>query len=499
MAGIPTVSARVGRNSPGMTESEIAAVVSPPLAQRNRSVTNPRMPTQEAWRFEAPIGSMLDPAVDKIRSNHFLVNISRLPSKMFQYHLHLRKYVRGVLEDADIAHVEDTCNTIALVNLLRSRHSDWIQSSSNPGRSIGFAYDGRSTIFTTEVLPLGDAGTLEEDLRLLNPEGVETGKKYRLTITLATEVLMPFDQETWVNCTSAEVMRALDTGLLEYARRQMFANDPVWFLAGNKSRQSKVFNSRSNADCLEVAPAMYARRGYSVSLKNCLAGVCLVMDMSVCVFLSGGPIINVVFELLGYASYDALVNDLQRRRLTPQETQRINDVLKNTKVRLTHLGHTKKFKELGPPANSNDSQFLFEEVGRNVTVAEYYSRMAVKPSYRNAMGGRESLKYPFLPTVNVGSLTHPVLIPMELVVVLKGQNFSHKCTPDMTSKVVRYAAVVPEERFRNLDGAMTGQDPLRSAICAINQDETATAFGVNEFNTTPMLVASKLLPQPKLT
>lgn len=104
--------------------------------------------------------------------------------------------------------------------------------------------------------------------------------------------------------------------------------------------------------------------------------------------------------------------------------------------------------------------------------------------------------YPFLPTINVGTNTHPVLIPPQLIVVASGQNVSLKINPDMTAKVIKFAAVRPEERFDFLANGDTDQGI--SAINAMKVNVDVQAFGLNNIEQQPMAVAARLLPQAKL-
>lgn len=152
---------------------------------------------------------------------------------------------------------------------------------------------------------------------------------------------------------------------------------------------------------------------------------------------------------------------------------------------------------MGPPANHNDSKF--EKDGKKITVANYFVEMAREnPEYRKFMKG-DSLQFPFLPTVNVGSAARPILIPMELVTSCYGQNFSSRCTGEMTAQVVRHAAILPQERFQNLiDSASMVTQSTQSVIKALRADSEVKAFGVMDFELSPMRVESKLLPPPKL-
>lgn len=133
-----------------------------------------------------------------------------------------------------------------------------------------------------------------------------------------------------------------------------------------------------------------------------------------------------------------------------------------------------------------------------MTVADYFADMARQcPAYQQAMGGSR-LKYPFLPTVNIGSAKKPILMPMELLSVRPGQSFS-KLSAEMTAQVVRIAAIPPQERFRELlDCANKASSGGQSMLAALRSNAEAESFGVTDFPSQPMSVAARLLPPPQL-
>ena len=129
-----------------------------------------------------------------------------------------------------------------------------------------------------------------------------------------------------------------------------------------------------------------------------------------------------------------------------------------------------------------------------MTVEQYFEEMALEnPAYKQFMKGSR-LKYPFLPTVDVGSRNKPILFPMELISVRPGQPFS-RCTPDMTAKIVRHAAILPQERFQNL---LDNGERSQSVLTELRGCSQAACFGVTKFEVSPMSVSARLLPPPKL-
>ena len=74
-------------------------------------------------------------------------------------------------------------------------------------------------------------------------------------------------------------------------------------------------------------------------------------------------------------------------------------------------------------------------------MADYFALMArdrkAGQAYAAALGPSGRLKYPQIPTINIGSVSKPVLVPAELVSVPFGQFCSGAMTGDMTASVIR--------------------------------------------------------------
>jgi hypothetical protein len=140
-----------GANSPGMTPNEILAVINPPASDRDRSALvaqgNTVMPGQAAWRMATPVGKRLESGV---RTNHFPIESSRITGTIANYHVHIYKVQRdGTVDTVDIAATEDSRVTTSLMLKLKKRHPEW-----DGGKVIGFTYDNRSSLFTSQRLPL---------------------------------------------------------------------------------------------------------------------------------------------------------------------------------------------------------------------------------------------------------------------------------------------------------------------------------------------------------
>jgi len=469
-----------------MSDRNILAVINPPAAERVRTVSTVLLPPHETWRFAPRIGKALDPRSQIIRANHFQIDPRGVPGALFQYAVHIYpfEFISKDFAKEDSAGKEDSRILMALLLEMRKKHPEW---ETAPG--FGMTYDGRSLIFTTRELPfagVNDSGEPFhiENLCLRNLDGAE-GKRFRVSLTMTRRILSP---ATWSNNTDEALLLAMDSPLLSFARWGLVRDVPDWFTVG-----SKAFRSTSEMFPLSQTLPYVAMRGYYAGLKCCMAGLVLVCDMSVSCFLNGGEMVNLMWQTAGFRSKQDLVLACNRAGgLNPQELARITDAVKNAKVSLRHLGHWRKCKMLGPASNSPAS--TFDCNGKKMTVSAYFEMMckdvAKGANYRRVMPSGK-LGYPSLPTINVGSATKPILVPAELVVVPGGQCRSNVCTGDMTAQMIKYSAVLPNERMDFISSEA-------SVVSILTTDPTATAFGVNRIDKKPMQVSATLLPQAKL-
>ena len=491
-------------SGPGTNDADILRVINPPTSERDRSKyvgiletpyyspTAVVLPGHAPYRMTPTIGRRLG-TNQIVRSNHFVLDATKIVGQVNHYHVHIYHYRDGVLQEGDQAPKEDLRVASQLVLSLRARHPEWDTCGPN-GSRIGITFDCRSALFTTARLPLPGqnsegADFIFEDIGLPNLDGSESRKRYRITLTHLGAELTPSNGIAGWSRVDQSIVRALDTSLLAFARWQLISDSPTWFLVG-----SKAF--RANGQSFRLTASYVAMRGYYAGLKTCLAGLVLVCDMSVTSFLAGGEMVQLMAQVGGFRDVNHLVSESSRQGgLANKFIDDLNKAFKNCKCKVTHLGHWKKVKMMGPPANSSESAFDLD--GKRINVADYFVKMAKeKQEYTNALkGGGGRLKYPSLPTVNVGTKDKPVLVPAELVIIPSGQCMSNKMDPMMTAEIIKHAAVRPHERFNYItDNDGSGQ----SVVNILRNDPTAKAFGVDGIAAMPMRCASSILPQAKL-
>lgn len=477
-------------NAPGMLSQDIQRVVAPSVADRDRcrmvQESNLMKPGLAEWRLQTPIGAQL-PSSDVVRANFFQVNTDRVPSALFKYAVHIYSINIDGSDKEEVSQKEDERINTSLLSKLRTRHPEW-------QTGIGFGYDGKSMLMTSHSLHLPNRNAdnepfLSEMIGLPSRATGEesTRKRYRVAITEVCRVTVPVAGSTAWTDLDQTVLQNLDVNLVSFIRALQNSDSPAWSLIG-----PKIF--ATTGPSTPLIGAFVAKCGYYSTLKSCLAGLVLNVDLSVNVFVNAGPVIEIMHHASTYRSLEEF-HAACARPLPPVVLQNILEALKNVKIRTKHTGFDKKVVDIGPAADSPES--AFDHDGRRVTVAQYFELMCrdnTKPMYRQALSTGK-LKYPKLPTINIGSKSRPILVPAELCNVITPQARNNVVTPEMTAQIIRVAAMRPNDRMRQI---VHGQEGSESIVSVLTRDANNRAIGLGNINPEPMAVAASLLPPAEI-
>lgn len=449
------------------------------------------LPRHAEWRMTPTIGKIIPG--DGMKANHFHINTSSIPEFLTMYDVHIYRICRdGVASERDIATDEDTRTTHSVMCELRRMHPEWSQLTVPNTRPLGWAYDGRHLLFSNAELPLPDVNDrgqaqLRETVPL-RPEVPVNGtaggavKQFCVVLTKARSFEMPSNYAT---ATFDELM-ALSTSLLDFARVQQIVATPEWHLVGHK-----VFHK--NAESIDLSYVYKALKGFSMQLNPTMAGLTLTVDMNVSCFLASGSMEELMWRALQghYRTFQELYEACKSKKtpgLPPNKIATLKSVVSSCKVKVMHLGHNRKVCDIGPPSNSPASKFHSAEYGGELTVEKYFEWMS------NKDGRYRKVKYPFLPTLNVGTKKRPILLPAEFLGVPGGQNRQRAMDATMCAKLVKHAAVRPDERF----GYILRNDDMKNAVSVARSGEQAEAFGISSIASEPMTLRATLLPPAKL-
>lgn len=178
-----------------------------------------------------PIGAHLL-ANQIVRSNFFRVNAERIPTTLYQYAVHVYPFLRSEnkFDTVDCAGKEDSRILWSLFKALLVRHPEWNIKKGGTGAS----FTGRSTLFTTAVLPFTPAEVNErnepffaEALSVPNPDGTESRRRFRVSLTLVSQFSLPRSVDGWAHATE-QVILALDSPMLSFARACETEDNPSW-------------------------------------------------------------------------------------------------------------------------------------------------------------------------------------------------------------------------------------------------------------------------------
>lgn len=479
-----------------MRAQDISKVICPPAAERDRTlilqeaaIVKPPILSQ---RLRNPIGALL-PDSEIVRANFFRVNTDRVPQRLFKYAVHIYSTNVDGTDKEEVSQKEDERFTTSLIKKLCTRHPEW--------QHIGFGYDGRSMLMTSASLNLPDLQSdrlpyISESVGLpARATGEEsTRKRYRIALTEVCDTVVPASGDVAWRNIDQNILQNLDVNLTSFIRFMQNEDRPNWSLVG-----SKIFATRGVSAPLQGA--FITKCGYYSTLKSCLAGLVLNVDISVNVFVDSGPLIHILCSAVN-CSLDKFNALCGWGPLPSDVMENLVKAVKSIKIRTMHTGFDKKVVDVGPAADSPESRF--DHNGREVTVAQYFELMCQdrsKPIYRIALP-QGKLKYPKLPTINIGSRSRPILVPAELCMVITPQPRNNVVTPEMTAKIVRVAAMRPNDRMQQIvhgqPGSESDQSGSESIVSVLCRDGNNERMGLNSIDRAPMAVAAYLLPPAEL-
>lgn len=220
-----------------VAEANLLPVINPPASDRKRENKGaPWLPEHAPWRFANPIGANLL-ANQIVRSNFFRVNSEHIPAVLYQYAVHCYsfKHSENAFEAVDCAGKEDSRILWALFKKLLTRHPEWNVKKGG----TGISFTGRSTIFSTAVLPFAEGSVndrqepfFSDTLSVPNLDGTDSRRRFRVTLTLVTQFRMPRSPEAWASATEQTIL-ALDSPMLSFARACETEDNPTWLTVGS--------------------------------------------------------------------------------------------------------------------------------------------------------------------------------------------------------------------------------------------------------------------------
>lgn len=193
------------RNSSTLNDKACLAIIDPPLNDRYREDKLPEasskkpyakywIPPLEPWRVSVELGEVLDNRTQIVRSNYFRVSTSDIPSTIYHYNVSIYRYNKDHQvgsEDLAMSNEKETNTGILKMIADHAQNTTW--KSDTTGRKIGVAYDGKKSLYSSQVLPMDkdhlqvEKDSLQQDV--VYPPNSKTS--YSVLISLAGHIHPP--------------------------------------------------------------------------------------------------------------------------------------------------------------------------------------------------------------------------------------------------------------------------------------------------------------------
>jgi eukaryotic translation initiation factor 2C len=244
-------------------------------------------------------------------------------------------------------------------------------------------------------------------------------------------------------------------------------------------------------EALDLAGGLVALRGYYSSVRCATGRILLNLNVTSGAFYHSVPLLDLAtrFGARDHEQWEMFIRKLKVLYKRPGK-----DPIQGEKTIIglakPMSGKTKVVvKRFG---NANDVTFALIDrtkgpMVRNVTVFNYFKELGY------------TLKQPNLPVLNVGSPSDPIYIPAELCTVLPGQPYRKFLSGDQTTKMLQFAARVPNQNAMSIAGDAnkpgTGLSLLQLQGTPDEQSRSIERFGLKA-NTSMLTVQGRILTAP---
>ncbi|KAF7685424.1 Protein argonaute-2 [Cucumispora dikerogammari] len=262
-------------------------------------------------------------------------------------------------------------------------------------KNKNWAFDG-SQIYVSEA---------EENLEFEVTAGRNT---YKIKI----ELLEAFQIDSTTKALNETQMQALDLILRSYQNQRFMSCGRKQIITADSTTDRKLAPMPISGNVSMACGIVQATRFLQ-------AGVFLNVDNALQAFYDTKPLIDMFREFEKIRKLDAF-----------------KTLLKSIRVTTIHLKKAMSFRGFGLSGPANAEMFEFE--GKQVSVAEYFSKM-----YR-------PLQYPQLPCVQKRKGDMILNFPLEILDIAKNQKVNGQLNESQISDVIKITAKPPHERFQEL-------------------------------------------------
>ena len=248
-------------------------------------------------------------------------------------------------------------------------------------------------------------------------------------------------------------------------------------------------------DALDLAGGLVALRGYYSSVRCATGRILLNLNVTSGAFYHSVPLLDLAtrFGARDPEQWEMFIRKLKvlYKRPGKDPIQGEKTIISLAKPMFAKGGKDKVVvKRFG---NANEVTFTLRDTTkgadkeRKVTVFNYFKELGY------------ILKHPNEPVLNVGTPSDPIYIPAELCTVLPGQPYRKFLSGDQTTRMLRFAARVPNQNAMSIAGDANtpgvGLGLLHLQGAPDEQSRSIERFGLKA-NTSMLTVEGRILTAP---
>lgn len=253
-------------------------------------------------------------------------------------------------------------------------------------------------------------------------------------------------------------------------------------------------NSHPGIDFEELAGGLVALRGYYSSVRCATGRLLLNLNVTSGAFYQAMPLLE-LFSKFGNSDFKQREDFVRKLKVlyerpgkTPFKSER------------TIIGFANTPNGKNPPftverfGNAHAVKFKYED--RNGPRVQERVTSVFK-FFQEVLGA--TLKSPEIPVLNVGTISDPIYIPMEMCTVLPGQPYRKFLSGDQTTQMLKFAARVPNQNAMSIAGdGKVGGTGLKLLQLRGAQQQSIEPFGLS-VNTDMLTVPGRILNAPAVT
>ena len=312
---------------------------------------------------------------------------------------------------------KDTNISPELLRLLYQRWWDIFKKENH--KPLYPVFDGRHYIFSTTPLPF-DNDKAVYTINLVRDGNISSERVFEITLRKVQEISMEGLHQFLAGQNlevPSEALSVIDT---------IFRHFPS-FLDNQFSIVGRSFFT--NDDIEEISNGVQLWRGHHQSLKASRDRLLINIDISATAFYKPGPLKDVIQNFFGKDDLKILLNDTER--------QHIESFLKGIKIKINYRDNSRRTYKILRFSNLPANQQM-------ITNIQTKNEQSVSEYFKEAYG--INLKYPHIPCIDVGKVSQPIYIPIELCEVPDGQKYLKKLNEKQTTEMIKFTCQLPNLR-----------------------------------------------------